>query len=118
MAKPKSKNDLIQNITNRYRVTAREARDIVTAVGTAGNVLKNKKAVKGQRDLAPSSIKPVVKNIARQVVETGRAARTGKKGTSSDKLVKKDPNKPYSNSKREGIDRSFEYKKGTSRKSK
>ena len=125
MAKQKNPNDkiknrqsdLIQNITNRYRVTAREARDIVTAVGTAGNVLKNKKAVTGQRDLYPSVSKPVVKNVIRQVKETGRAALTGKSGTKSDQLKKKDPNRPYSNSSREGMDRTFEYKKGSSRNS-
>jgi hypothetical protein len=125
MAKQKDPNariknrqsDLIQNITNRYRVTAREARDIVTAVGTAGNVLKNKKAVTGQRDLYPSVSKPVVKNVIRQVKETGRAALTGKSGTKSDQLKKKDPNRPYSNSSREGMDRTFEYKKGASRNS-
>jgi len=125
MAKQKNPNDkiknrqsdLIQNITNRYRVTAREARDIVTAVGTAGNVLKNKKAVTGQRDLYPSVSKPVVKNVIRQVKETGRAALTGKSGTKSDQLKKKDPNRPYSNSSREGYDRIFEYKKGSSRNS-
>ena len=125
MAKQKNPNDkiknrqsdLIQNITNRYRVTAREARDIVTAVGTAGNVLKNKKAVTGQRDLYPSVSKPVVKNVIRQVKETGRAALTGKSGTKSDQLKKKDPNRPYSNSSREGMDRTFEYKKGASRNS-
>ena len=108
-------SDLIQNITNRYRVTAREARDIVTAVGTAGSVIKNQKAVQGQKDLYPSRIKPTTKNIVRQVVETGRAAVTGKTGTSSDKLMKKNPAKPYSNSSREGMDRTFEYKKGTKR---
>jgi hypothetical protein len=32
MAKPKDKKSIIQDITNRYRVTAREARDIVTAI--------------------------------------------------------------------------------------
>jgi hypothetical protein len=125
MAKQKDPNariknrqsDLIQNITNRYRVTAREARDIVTAVGTAGNVLKNKKAVTGQRDLYPSVSKPVVKNVIRQVKETGRAALTGKSGTKSDQLKKKNPNRPYSNSSREGMDRTFEYKKGASRNS-
>ena len=70
---------LVQDITNRYRVTAREARDIVTAVGNVGNnVLFGKEAIQAGRG-------KVIKNIARQVKETATAATTGKKGTTSDR---------------------------------
>ena len=56
---------LIQNITNRYRVTAREARDIVTAVGTAAKAPK------------------FAGNVVKQVKEAATAAATGKKGESA-----------------------------------
>jgi hypothetical protein len=46
MAKPKDEKSLIQDITNRYRVTAREARDIVTSVGTVIKTVANAKASK------------------------------------------------------------------------
>ncbi len=68
---------LIQDITNRYRVTAREARDIVTAVGTGMATYQSSKDstnVKG----------PSGKNLIKQVKETAVAAATGKKGTTSD----------------------------------
>jgi DNA gyrase/topoisomerase IV subunit A len=63
----KDKKSIIQNITNRYRVTAREARDIVTAVGTyldAPNI---------------KSAKSAEKNLAKQVKEAGSALKSGKK---------------------------------------
>jgi hypothetical protein len=68
---------LTQNITNRYRVTAREARDIVTAVGTTisrGLPSEFKKKIPNQSGT----------NLVKQIAETGRAAITGKKGTTSD----------------------------------
>ena len=133
MAKQKDPNariknrqsDLIQNITNRYRVTAREARDIVTAVGTAGATLKNEQ-IRGYFLAKPTygserkrTQEPVVaaKNIARQVKETGRAALTGKSGTKSDQIKKKSPHRPYSDGSRAGYDKTYEYKKGASRNS-
>jgi hypothetical protein len=42
MAKPEDKKSIIQDITNRYRVTAREARDIVTAISTLGRTVVDK----------------------------------------------------------------------------
>ena len=76
--------ELIQDITNRFRVTAREARDIVTAVGTNMNA-------EGGKQYAASK-----KNVVRQVKETASAAVSGKKGTTSDqatlKMQKKVPN--------------------------
>ena len=61
--KAEVKNNLIQDITNRFRVTAREARDIVTAVGTA---------------IQEPNFKS---DIAKQIKEVGPAATTGFKGT-------------------------------------
>ena len=75
--KASAKENLIQDITNRFRVTAREARDIVTAAGTVF-------AAK-----TPSQISAAQKNALRQVAETGKAAVTGKSGTTSDKATVK-----------------------------
>jgi len=65
-------SEMANKITNRYRVTAREARDIVTAVSTAasksGNFLGRGTAAK---------------DIVKQVKETATAAATGKKGTTA-----------------------------------
>ncbi len=72
------KENLIQDITNRFRVTAREARDIVTAVGTLAQSSTSSKN--------PQSQGPAVKNLVKQVKETASAAATGKKGTTSDRV--------------------------------
>lgn len=85
-AKPSGIEKIIQDVTNRYRVTAREARDIVTAVGTAakGNIVDSElgKTFYG---------KNAKKNLTTQIGEAARAAVTGKKGTESDQIViKKD----------------------------
>lgn len=73
---------LVQDITNRFRVTAREARDIVTAVSTAANAATSKTITYGGGSRA-TAIKDAAKNLATQVKETGTAAVTGKKGTTS-----------------------------------
>jgi hypothetical protein len=96
MAKPKDKASLIQNITNRYRVTAREARDIVTAVSTAartvvdpnvrGNgvaqVTKRGTPV-GSRMTSSETTAKAGRNIAKQIGEVYTAATKGKSGTKS-----------------------------------
>ena len=58
----------VEKVVNRAKTTAREARDVVTAVGTVA-----------KRPGAKS-----VKNAVKQVAETAKAATTGKKGTTSD----------------------------------
>ena len=77
--KPNKVEKLIQDVTNRYRVTAREARDIVTAVGTSIT--------------APSYSKKDImrpnKNLVTQVKDVAKAVTTGKAGSSSD-IVKRD----------------------------
>jgi hypothetical protein len=73
---------LIQNVTNRYRVTAREARDIITAAGTVASTKNSTKDSLG----SPTSKKTAVQNLKTQVAETAKAAATGKKGTSSDTM--------------------------------
>ena len=74
---------LIQDVTNRYRVTAREARDIITSAGTYMTASN------------PKQSKAAKSNIVKQVKETATAATTGKKGTTSDKAtVKMEKAKP------------------------
>jgi len=109
MAKPKDKKSMIQDITNRYRVTAREARDIVTAVGTLGRTVVDRNIVPGgygnslagkNMDSGDQSkkakIEAAARNLVKQTRETGKAATTGKKGTSSAK-VKTDFRDRYGN---------------------
>ena len=72
--KMKAQSDIVDKITKRYRVTAREARDIVTAVANSGEMIGSK-----------YNFGKSVKNIGRQVSETAKAAVTGKSGTTSDK---------------------------------
>jgi hypothetical protein len=99
MAKPKDKESVIQDITNRFRVTAREARDIVTAVGTMAQTATSSKS--------PQSKGPSGKNLVKQVKETAVAAATGKKGTTSDKV-------PYTGSMTAQY--TGRYSRGTKRK--
>jgi hypothetical protein len=73
---------VIQDITNRYRVTAREARDIVTAVGGIKDVVTNMPGTIPKGGTA-RQIKNAVKNVATQVKETGTAAKTGQAGKPS-----------------------------------
>jgi ERCC4-type nuclease len=87
-AQPNKVEKLIQDVTNRYRVTAREARDIITAVGTVANLATNKKS-KTNEIMGVSRTKEVRKavgNVAKQISETAKAAKTGKSGTTSGKL--------------------------------
>jgi len=97
MAK-KDKASLIQDITNRYRVTAREARDIVTAVGTLGrtvvdnNIMAKGGSLQGKdsgiyRNNRKAAVEAALRNTVKQVRETASAATTGKKGTSSAKVT-------------------------------
>jgi hypothetical protein len=80
--KPNKMEKIIQDVTNRYRVTAREARDIVTAAGTAFQADQGA-AIKAHGGQGVAS-GPAGKNFVKQVKETAIAAATGKKGTTSD----------------------------------
>jgi hypothetical protein len=81
---PNKLESLIQDVTNRYRVTAKEARDIVTAVGTLG-ASAARDVTKSKKDFFTT---PAVKNLKTQVAEAGKAAVTGKSGTTSEVLKK------------------------------
>lgn len=120
MAKPKDKKSLIQDIANRYRVTAREARDIVTSVSTLGrtftdknlsagveSVTKKGKAVGGRESLGEVRAR-AVRNVAKQVGEVYTAANKGKSGTKSAQIK--------SNKNKSGYTTSEDYALETKRK--
>ncbi len=86
---PKAGSSTVSKIVKRAKTTAREARDVATAVGSAAQALR-----KSPQEGIP--VKKTIKNIGTQVKETARAAATGKKGTTAYK-VKPDP---YSKEKR------------------
>jgi hypothetical protein len=96
------KQSLIQDITNRYRVTAREARDIVTAVSTTARAFTGAGDPDKGTDFGVGVFKKgrrvgtvsrgdtkslAVKNLAKQVGEVYTAATKGKSGTESGKLT-------------------------------
>lgn len=72
---PAPKKNALSDITKRFGITAREARDIATAVGTLGKAVTQ--PGKGL------SAKKAVKNLGRQVSEVKTAAAKGKTGTTS-----------------------------------
>ena len=77
-ARKKSGASVVSEVAKRYKITAREARDIATALGTVAQSGRN-----------PSSLgkNSPAKILAKQVKETAVAAATGKKGTTSPKLT-------------------------------
>lgn len=84
--KTKTQDSIVQDITNRYSVTAREARDIVTSVGTFFKTVKEMKP--GQGGTGPTAksvraIKAAGSDVAKQIKETGSAAKSGTKGTTA-----------------------------------
>jgi hypothetical protein len=99
--KPKAKPSTVQQVAKRFGITAREVRDIATAVSTAArtvtdsnvsgragggggvaSVTKKGKQV-GPRELAGEVRGRAVRNIAKQVGEVYTAATKGKSGTQS-----------------------------------
>ncbi len=86
-------------VAKRFGITAREARDIATAVGTLAQTVTSSKS--------PQSKGPSGKNLIKQVKETAVAAATGKKGTTSDKV-------PYTGSMTAQY--TGRYSRGTKRK--
>jgi hypothetical protein len=65
-------------VAKRFNITAREARDIATAVGTSMQGRKSEAG--GTKDFARE-------NLIRQIKEVGTAAKSGKKGSTSDKFI-------------------------------
>ena len=102
----KSGASTVAAVAKRYGITAREARDIATAVGTAATNVKTG---------ATKSFKTKdVENIKRQVKETARAAVTGKKGTASNLSINAWPSKK--DEKKYDIE-AASYKKGKGKSS-
>jgi len=103
------KASLIQDITNRYRVTAREARDIVTSVTTLGKAIVTPGQNYGSTTKNKSAtIIKTAGDIAKQTGEAYTAATKGKSGTSAIQL--KTMNRSAS-----GLPSDVEYKVGSSR---
>jgi hypothetical protein len=87
-AKPAAKGGAINEIAKRFNITAREARDIAKAVG---NVAKSAASATnldrtGNQYLGKQALSASVKDLKKQVKETGKAAKTGKSGTRAGKL--------------------------------
>ena len=81
-----TKPSTVQQIAKRFGVTAREARDIATAVGTLGKAaLSPSGTFGGQTKKVPSIVRSGL-DVAKQIGETATAARTGKSGKSANKL--------------------------------
>ena len=83
-----AKPSTIQQIATRFGVTAREARDIAKAVGNVATSAKSATNLDrtGNQYLGGMALKASVKDLKKQVKETGRAAKTGAKGTRAGKL--------------------------------
>ena len=104
-------------VAKRFGVTAREARDIATAVANAASVTGRNITIRG----ANVPAKRLAKDVARQVKETGRAAVTGKSGktalrTFEDKSKAKPRDYGITAGRRKMIDVPKGVKKGTKRK--
>jgi len=84
--KSSAKPSTVQQVAKRFGVTAREARDIATAVGTAVQSARNPNVL-GTKAKVGSPTRPTAGNVLKkQIKETITAAKTGKKGTTSPKL--------------------------------
>lgn len=81
-ARSKAGASTVAAVAKRFGVTAREARDIATAIGNVGAVVRDKGnagALGGTR----KQLGAAAKEIKKQVGETAKAATSGKKGTPS-----------------------------------
>lgn len=74
-----AKKNPISAVAKRFGITAREARDIATAVSNVASVGYSRM---GNAPLKVPT-KRLVKDVKKQVKETVRAAKTGKKGTTA-----------------------------------
>jgi hypothetical protein len=89
-ARSKSGASTVAAVAKRFGVTAREARDIATAVANVGALAFDKKVYantsyidKKKNTTKAGEVKKAIKDVGTQIKETGRAAATGKKGTTS-----------------------------------
>jgi hypothetical protein len=76
----------IGEVAKRFGITAREVRDIATALGTAAQSTRNPNVLGTKAKVGASTRPTATKIIAKQVKEAAVAAATGKKGTTSPQL--------------------------------
>lgn len=104
MAKKKKQLSPLEKVAKRYKITAREARDITTAIGNVVDsayqyaIQNYVNDHKGMRS-SPKVIKKAAKDVVKQVKETGRAATTGKKGTTAGQVSELPGEFPYTYTK-------------------
>jgi hypothetical protein len=105
-----AKPSTVQQIAKRFNITAREARDIATAVGTVGKAVVTPAGSYGSKTKNKgATIIKAVGDVAKQAGETYTAATKGKSGTSAIKL--KTMVRGAS-----GLPKDVEYKTGSKRK--
>ena len=81
-----AKPSTIQQIAKRFGITAREARDIATAVGTVLVTTKQLKPSAGGMGFTGATSRrqnQAVGDLGKQIKETVTAAKTGKPGTTA-----------------------------------
>ena len=84
---PVKKASAMNAIAKRFGITAREARDIATAVTTLGKAVVTPAGSYGSKTKNKgATIIKAVGDVAKQAGETATAARTGRSGTSALKL--------------------------------
>lgn len=106
----RKKAGAINEVAKRFGITAREARDIATAVTTLGKAVATPAGNYGSKSKnKAATVVKVAGNVAKQVGETYTAATKGKSGTSAIKL--KTMARGAS-----GLPKDVEYKTGTKRK--
>jgi len=104
------KPSTVQQIAKRFGITAREARDIATAVTTLGKAVVTPGSNYGSlRKNKRATIVKAAGNVAKQAGETFTAATKGKSGTSAIKLN-------TMNRGASGMPKDVEYQMGKKRK--
>ncbi len=85
--KPKPKNkSLVSKVAGRAKTTAREARDVVTSLGTVIATTKQLKPSAGGYGVTGASSRrqrQAISDLGKQIKETATAAKKGKSGTTS-----------------------------------
>jgi hypothetical protein len=109
--KPAAKNmSALDKVAKRFNITAREARDIATAVTTLGKAVVTPSSRYGSRTKNKgATIVKTVGDVAKQVGETYTAATKGKKGTTAIQLRTRMRSAS-------GLPRDVEYKVGKERR--
>jgi hypothetical protein len=84
--KKTAKPSTLQQIAKRFGITAREARDIATAVGTVVSTTAQLKPSAGGMGVTGASSRrqrQAAGDLGKQIKETVTAAKTGKSGTTA-----------------------------------